>query len=208
MTEDDARHFFYQIISAISYIHALHVAHRDIKLENILVTTGNRAKLSDFGLCKQTSGDTNMLTTCGTLLYAAPEILREVPYNGMKADIWSAGVVLYAMVANHFPWVTEEDLPPEKLMQETARQILEGDIEMPEGISYELQNMLSNMLDTNPDNRPTAKELLEHPWFEGQEGDSVNVSAEPDQDLVDQVESLIENLDARKADSLRRREKS
>jgi serine/threonine protein kinase len=104
------------------------------------------------------------------------------------------------MIANHFPWATEEDLPPEKLMQETARQILEGEVEMPEGISYELQNMLSNMLDTNPESRPTAKEVLEHPWFEGEEDESQRMDTTPDQNLVDQVQSLIENLEARKAE--------
>ena len=198
LSEQEAKHYFFQIISAVAYIHELHVAHRDIKLDNILITAGDTAKLSDFGLCKQANEASQMVTTCGTLLYAAPEIINEVPYNGMKVDIWSSGVVLYAMVANHFPWETEEDLPPDRLMQETARQIIAGDITMPDEFSYELQNLLSNMLELDPEARPTAKEILEHPWLEGEVDECQGVDTEPDQALVEKVESLIAALDARK----------
>ena len=87
LSESQARKYFRQIIGAISYIHAIGVAHRDIKLENILITSGDNAKLSDFGLCKQQSNGNLLLTTCGTLVYAAPEIVKEEPYDGLKSDI-------------------------------------------------------------------------------------------------------------------------
>ena len=196
LSEQEAKRYFFQIMSAVAYIHDLHVAHRDIKLDNILITAGNHAKLSDFGLCKQDSGV--MMTTCGTLLYAAPEIINEVPYNGMKVDIWSSGIVLYAMIANHFPWETEEDLPPDRQMQETARQITSGEISMPDDCSYELQNLLSNILEQDPELRPTAREILAHPWLEGEEDEALGMDTEPDHALVEKVESLIAQLDARK----------
>jgi serine/threonine protein kinase len=133
------------------------------------------------------------------LLYAAPEIIREVPYDGLKADIWSAGVALYTTIAGHFPWQTDDGLPDEKLIHETAKQILDGNIDMPEEISYQLENMLSNMLDLDPDMRPTAKDLLDHPWFEGEEDVASGISTDPDPALIERVNSLLTALDVRRS---------
>ncbi|EAY10638.1 CAMK family protein kinase [Trichomonas vaginalis G3] len=197
LSEDEAEHYFHQIMEALSYIHKLGVAHRDVKLENILVTADDDAKLTDFGLCKQQHGNDPMLTTCGTLVYAAPEIIQEKPYNGMKADIWSAGVVLYAMVAAHFPWIVPDDMPPENIMKETARQIVEGDIALPDGISYELQNLMANLLNVDPNERPTAAEVLEHPWFQNVVEDEA-VDPKPNTAIVNLVESFLSDLDRRR----------
>ncbi|KAK8858213.1 hypothetical protein M9Y10_013314 [Tritrichomonas musculus] len=195
LTESQARHYFRQIMSAVSYIHQLGVAHRDIKLENILITSNDQAKLTDFGLCKQQNTGSLLLTTCGTLIYAAPEIIKEEPYDGTKADIWSAGIVLFAMVANHFPWSTDEDLPPDKLVHETARQIVNGEISLPEGISFELQNLLAYMLNIDPDERPTAEDVLQHPWMEIEPEEIDMRSTEPDMNLVNSVKQLVVELD-------------
>ena len=198
LTEEEAKHYFHQIINALSYIHNLGIAHRDVKLENILVTVDDDAKLTDFGLCKQANGDDPMMTTCGTLVYAAPEIIREEPYNGMKADIWSAGIVLYAMVANHFPWIVDASLPPEKLMSETTRQILECNIDLPDGISVDLQSLLGSILTVDVDERPTAEDILQHPWFDGMD-DSDDEDNTPDQNVIHLVETLIHDLDEKRA---------
>lgn len=198
LTEEEAKHYFHQIMEALSYIHKLGVAHRDVKLENILVTADDDAKLTDFGLCKQQHGNDPMLTTCGTLVYAAPEIIKEEPYNGMKADIWSAGVVLYAMVAAHFPWIVPDDLPPENLMKETARQIVDGDIALPDGISYELQNLMANLLNVDPNERPTAEEVLEHPWLQDV-AENEAVDPKPNTFIVNLVDSFLSDLDRRRS---------
>ena len=198
LPEARARHYFRHIMGALSYIHNLGVAHRDIKLENILVSSQDYAKLTDFGLCKQANGNSPMLTTCGTLVYAAPEIINEQPYNGMKADIWSAGIVLYAMICCHFPWSTQDDAPPDTVMHETVKQILEGQIEIPDDATFELQNLMTNMLNTDPDLRPTAEEILQHPWFEGQEEDIDPDSLIPDENVISLVSSLIQELKKRK----------
>ena len=196
LSESQARHYFWRIMDAISYIHERGVAHRDIKLENILITSADEAKLTDFGLCKIQTIDSPMMTTrCGTLAYVAPEILKggEEPYDGMKADIWSAGIVLYAMVANHLPWSEDESLPPETLMQETTRQILEGDIALP-NVSWELQDLIGSMLIGDPEERPSASDVMQHPWMEaGAESDGQ--STDPDPQLVQRVVSLIQDLE-------------
>ena len=199
LDENKARKYFAAIMGAISYIHKLGVAHRDIKLENILINHNDMPQLTDFGLCKKQNGDNLLLTTCGTLVYAAPEIIREEPYNGMKADIWSAGVLLYAMVADHFPWMTEEDLPPQKLVQATTQQIINGDIPYPETMSFELINLLQNMLNIDPDERPTADEVLQHPWLEVEYQETDGSSTDPDPALVSSVKSLLAELDKKAA---------
>lgn len=198
MPEEDAKMYVYQIMSALAYIHDLHVAHRDIKLENILVTAGDRVKLIDFGLGKQSGENDRMKTTCGTLLYAAPEILNEVPYNGMKVDIWSAGIVLYVLVGGHFPWMVDGSLSAKQQIQETTNQILSGEINMPDGISFELMNLISEMLEVDPELRPTAKQILEHQWFEGEVDETAGINTDPDPDLVQKVESVIKHLSAMK----------
>lgn len=195
LPEDRARHYFKQIISAISYIHQLGVAHRDIKLENILITSDDNAKLTDFGLCKQQNPGSLLLTICGTLIYAAPEIIKEEPYDGMKADIWSAGIVLYAMVANHFPWSSDDSLPPERMVHETARQIISGEIPLPEGLSFELENLLFNMLNVDPEERPTAEDILQHPWMELDDEEIDLSNTEPDITLINMVNNTIKELE-------------
>ena len=198
LPEARARHYFRHIMGALSYIHNLGVAHRDIKLENILVSSQDYAKLTDFGLCKQASSDSPMMrTTCGTLVYAAPEIIRQEPYNGMLADIWSAGVVLYAMVSNHFPWVTDPNLPPDKMIAETARQITEGDITLPNG-TYELQDLIASMLTVDPGDRPSADDIMQHPWMEMDEDYNDGASTDPDPQLVQLVKNIIEDLEKRR----------
>ncbi|KAK8889837.1 hypothetical protein M9Y10_034591 [Tritrichomonas musculus] len=195
LPENRARHYFRHIMGAISYIHNLGVAHRDIKLENILVTSNDYAKLTDFGLCKQVSSDAQkLLTTCGTLVYAAPEIIKKEPYNGMLADIWSAGIVLYAMVANHFPWVTDPNLPAERIIAETARQITEGDIPVPDG-TYQLQDLVMSMLTVNPEERPTADDILQHPWMEMDQDYLNGESTDPDPQLIQLIQNIIDEME-------------
>lgn len=198
LSESQAKHYFFQVMSAIKYIHQLGIAHRDIKLENILITQDKNAKLTDFGLCKRINGNSPLLTTCGTLAYAAPEIINEKPYDGMKADVWSSGILLYAMICCHFPWTIQNDLPPDAIMNETVHQILEGQIEIPDGITFELQNLLTNMLNNDPDLRPNADEILQHPWFEGMEEELDPETLIPDGNLVSLVDSLIVELQKRK----------
>ena len=194
LPEDRARHYFRHIMNAVSYIHELGVAHRDIKLENILVTSDDEAKLTDFGLCKQQTDDAPMFTACGTIVYAAPEIISQKPYDGMKADVWSAGVLLYSMVSNHFPWVTDSALPAERQFADAVRQITEGDIVPPSG-SWELQELIGSMLTVDPDERPSASDVLQHPWMGSDQEDGGGIAGDPDPRIVQLVKEVIGHLE-------------
>ncbi|NWH74625.1 MELK kinase, partial [Piaya cayana] len=100
LSEEEARVFFRQIVSAIAYIHSQGYAHRDLKPENLLIDEEHNLKLIDFGLCAKPKGglDCPLQTCCGSPAYAAPEVIQGKAYIGSEADIWSMGVLLYALL--------------------------------------------------------------------------------------------------------------
>ncbi|XP_020379969.2 testis-specific serine/threonine-protein kinase 6-like [Rhincodon typus] len=118
LSEEVARPYFKQISQALEYCHIHHIAHRDIKCENILITIDNIPKLTDFGLatCIKGSESCPSSTFCGSAAYAAPEILNGEKYDPFKADIWSLGVLLYVMVTGCMPF-DDSDLSKLKELQ-------------------------------------------------------------------------------------------
>ena len=192
--EPQAAYYFKQVLEAVAYIHQRGVAHRDITLKNILISQDGTAKLSDFGLCKHQPENTFLTTTCGTFVYVPPEILKQQHYDGLKADIWSAGICLYAMTSNHLPWIIDESTPPDKVWEETIKQICSGDIEYDEKQSEMLRDLLSQMLIIEPEYRADIQEILEHPWFSIAEPRPSPEVPEPDPNLINLVTSLINSL--------------
>ena len=93
-------------------MHSQLIVHRDLKLENILVSDRQKVKIIDFGFGIRTKADVNLKIFCGTSAYMSPEIVRKSEYNGFKADIWSLGVVLYVLLTGKFPFKakTEKEL--------------------------------------------------------------------------------------------------
>ena len=111
LNEMEASMFFAQIINGIKYIHENNIAHRfliliirDLKPENLLIANNRLIKIIDFGLSNSFQGNLLLKTPCGSPCYAAPEMLLGKKYDGVKIDIWSCGIILYAMVCGFLPF--------------------------------------------------------------------------------------------------------
>ena len=158
LTESDSLKYFQQLINALFYLHSQNIAHRDIKIDNILLDRYKNLKLIDFGLSTKYLDDKLLDQPCGTIVYSAPEVLEGQPYHGMLADVWSSGIVLYGMLSGYLPFSDNDDNVNKKL-------IIEGKIEMPENFSPWVKDLLKHMLDVNPMTRYTLQDIKEHPWF-------------------------------------------
>lgn len=155
--ENDAVKFFVEIMLAIKYLHEdCKIAHRDIKAENILFDENGYIKLIDFGLSSAVNGSQFMKTRCGSPAYASPEIISGVEYN-MSCDIWSCGVVLFAMVCGYLPFNDEN-------MNRFAQKIMYQEVSFPAHLSQNLKDLLKKMLTKDFHKRITIKEILNHPW--------------------------------------------
>ncbi|XP_059137390.1 putative sperm motility kinase W [Peromyscus eremicus] len=104
LKEDEVRPIFQQVVSGVHFLHQKRIAHRDIKLENVLIDGAGNVKLCDFGMSRQLAEGQMLKEFCGTLVYLAPEILARKPYDGLAGDMWSLGVLLYVLVTGKFPY--------------------------------------------------------------------------------------------------------
>lgn len=156
--EEEAWGFFQQIISGIDYIHKLNIVHRDMKPENLLLDHGHQIKIVDFGLSNTFKEGELLKTACGSPCYAAPEMIAGKTYVGPNADIWSCGIILYALVWGFLPF---ED-------QNTAtlyKKILAGEFVIPEFLSSGVKDLIAKVLVTEPENRFKINDIREHSWF-------------------------------------------
>ena len=158
LEEPIAALLFEQIASAIHYCHSLGVAHRDLKPENVLIDQFPRVKISDFGLCGYIQNQKLMKTFCGSPCYCSPECLCRVQYDGRLSDVWSLGVILYAMVTGEHPWnITNTSI--------MLRQILRGAYTIPSYVSKDCKDLITRMMQVNPRDRITMDDILKHKWL-------------------------------------------
>jgi serine/threonine protein kinase len=163
LTEDVVKCIFKQLLVTVAYIHDQGIAHRDLKLENVLVNARGQIKIVDFGFsrCAQSPGEL-FATSCGSPAYAAPEIIEQRRYEGGRADLWSLGVMLYGMVAGTLPWRgTNQNI--------VFDQIKHADYEIPPSVSLMCKSLIQRLMVADPAVRYTAAEAVGHPWLEGVE---------------------------------------
>ncbi|KAM4638949.1 maternal embryonic leucine zipper kinase isoform 2-T5 [Amazona ochrocephala] len=160
LSEEEARVFFRQIVSAIAYVHSQGYAHRDLKPENLLIDEEHNLKLIDFGLCAKPKGGLgyHLNTCCGSPAYAAPELIQGKAYIGSEADIWSMGVLLYALLCGYLPFDDDN-------VMALYRKIMRGKYSIPKWLSPSSTLLLNQMLQVDPKKRITVKHLLSHPWL-------------------------------------------
>ncbi|RAL47039.1 hypothetical protein DM860_017080 [Cuscuta australis] len=164
--EDEARFFFQQLISGVSYCHSMQICHRDLKLENTLLdgSVAPCVKICDFGYSKSDVFHSQPKSTVGTPAYVAPEVLSRKEYDGKLADIWSCGVTLYVMLIGTYPF---EDPTDPKNFRKTIAKILGAQYSIPNNIhiSVECRHLLSRIFVANPGERITIPEIRTHPWY-------------------------------------------
>lgn len=158
--EDEARRFFRQIVAAVAYCHEQGIAHRDLKPENLLLDKQMNIKLIDFGLIAMPErlGADLLSTCCGSAAYAAPELIRGEKYLGEAADMWSLGILLYALLVGWLPFDDDN-------MQVLYRMIQKGSYEIPPFLSQGSTKIIGQLLKHKPAHRLTMAKLQVHPWL-------------------------------------------
>lgn len=177
-SENDARTIFRQLIKCLQYLHAKGVVHRDVKLDNLLLVEPRdikHIKIADFGFAKKVSGGRlEMKTVCGTPEYIAPEVIEKLmgpqekqlkdTYYGPPCDLWSAGIVLYMLLAGLPPFY---DASEPRLL----RAIMKGQYSFSdpvwEEVSAPAKDLIQKLLVVSPTKRLTCEQVLEHPWMSG-----------------------------------------
>lgn len=157
--EDEARHFFQQIISAIEYCHRHMVIHRDLKPENLLLDSKRNVKIADFGLGNITHDGHFLKTNCGSPSYAAPEVHANRLYAGPEADVWSCGVILYALICGRLPF-DDENIPG------LLARIKNGIYPISKNMSKGANDLIARIFVVDPVNRISVPEIRRHPWFQ------------------------------------------
>lgn len=159
LQDGEACRFFHQILAGIEYLHANKVCHRDLKPENLLLDENMNIKIVDFGLSNtyKNANDT-LKTACGSPCYASPEMIAGKRYSGLDTDIWSLGVILYAMTVGYLPF---EDPDTNKLY----KKILSCDYLVPGYVTKPAKDMMKKVLQVDPKKRYKIDEIKKHPWY-------------------------------------------
>uniref|UniRef100_A0A8C9HFT3 5'-AMP-activated protein kinase catalytic subunit alpha-1 n=1 Tax=Piliocolobus tephrosceles TaxID=591936 RepID=A0A8C9HFT3_9PRIM len=158
LDEKESRRLFQQILSGVDYCHRHMVVHRDLKPENVLLDAHMNAKIADFGLSNMMSDGEFLRTSCGSPNYAAPEVISGRLYAGPEVDIWSSGVILYALLCGTLPF--DDDHVPTLF-----KKICDGIFYTPQYLNPSVITLLKHMLQVDPMKRATIKDIREHEWF-------------------------------------------
>ncbi|TRY56270.1 hypothetical protein DNTS_028386 [Danionella cerebrum] len=160
LTPKEARKFFRQIISALDFCHSHSICHRDLKPENLLLDEKNNIRIADFGMASLQVGDSLLETSCGSPHYACPEVIRGEKYDGRKADVWSCGVILFALLVGALPFDDDN-------LRNLLEKVKLGVFHMPHFIPPDCQNLLRGMIEVDASKRLTLELIQKHLWYIG-----------------------------------------
>ncbi|XP_041093673.1 serine/threonine-protein kinase BRSK2 [Polyodon spathula] len=160
LTPKEARKFFRQIISALDFCHNHSICHRDLKPENLLLDEKNNIRIADFGMASLQVGDSLLETSCGSPHYACPEVIRGEKYDGRRADVWSCGVILFALLVGALPFDHDN-------LRQLLEKVKSGVFHMPHFIPPDCQALLKGMIEVNPDKRLSLEDIQKHSWYLG-----------------------------------------
>ncbi|KAL4772634.1 hypothetical protein BDW60DRAFT_222249 [Aspergillus nidulans var. acristatus] len=156
LPEEEAVRLFRQIIAGLGYCHRFNICHRDLKPENILLDGEHNIKLADFGMAALQPAGHWLNTSCGSPHYAAPEIIYGRKYRGDRADLWSCGIILYALLTGFLPFDGGD-------LHATLQLVRKGDYMIPPHVSAEAADLIQRILQKKPDDRISMKDIWEHP---------------------------------------------
>ncbi|XP_050426449.1 serine/threonine-protein kinase BRSK2 isoform X2 [Adelges cooleyi] len=157
LTPKEARRFFRQIISALDFCHSHLICHRDLKPENLLLDEKTNIKIADFGMASLQPNGSMLETSCGSPHYACPEVIRGEKYDGRKADVWSCGVILYALLVGALPFDDDN-------LRQLLEKVKKGAFHIPHFVPHDCQSLLRGMIEVDPEKRYTLKDIIRHPW--------------------------------------------
>ena len=158
LDENESAYYYFQLINGLEYIHSKNIVHRDLKPENLLIDKKNILKIIDFGLSNYYKDNNFLSTPCGSPCYASPEMIAGKKYDGNLIDVWSSGIILFAMLCGYLPF---DGLTNEVLF----KKILRCKIEYPKFLSNTIIDLLKKILVSEPKNRITISEIKKHPFY-------------------------------------------
>ena len=158
LDENESAYYYFQLINGLEYIHSKNIVHRDLKPENLLINNKNILKIIDFGLSNYYKDNNFLSTPCGSPCYASPEMIAGKKYDGNLIDVWSSGIILFAMLCGYLPF----DGPNNEIL---FKKILRCKIEYPKFLSNTAIDLLKKILVNEPNKRITISEIKKHPFY-------------------------------------------
>ncbi|KAH0790481.1 CAMK family protein kinase [Histomonas meleagridis] len=159
LVESDAREIFRPIVRVVAYMHSVHLVHRDLKLENILLDSNGRLMIADFGFSRFYEPANGLIDSiCGTPQYSPPEIIQGQLHNPIYADSWCLGIILFMLFFGRFPF-TGVSIP------DLLQSIVKADYTFPFQISESATDLLHHLITLDPGDRYTASEIMKTKWY-------------------------------------------